>query len=102
MACSSTRRGVMMRRRKLLFRLIGVAVVSGLLVALALWIFREPQAQLPEGIIGSWKSANDKTDAEITFWRSGDFQMSKTFGDKVLVKGKGTWKLQNRKLLLSI
>jgi hypothetical protein len=92
----------MMSRRKLLLGFTGVAIVSGLLIALVLSMNRESEEQLPEGIIGSWKSADSKSDMEITFWRSGDFQISKTFGDKRLVKGKGTWELQNQKLLLSI
>src|SRR5438046_895975 len=40
-------------------------------------------------------------DIEITFCRSGDFQIAKRFGSVVLVKGKGTRVLRDRKLLLT-
>ena len=91
-----------MSRRKWFLRLTAVAVVSGVLVALLLWNRSESEEQLPEGIIGSWKSVSSKTDVEITIWRSGDFEISRTFDERVRVKGKGTWEFRDSHLLLSI
>lgn len=57
-------------------------------------------------ILGTWKSEEQqKTDIQITFWRSGDFQVTKTFernAKAILVKGIGSWVLRNNNLELSI
>jgi hypothetical protein len=92
---------VILQKRRL--GIFGLAVVIGILVVwMIFWVYRDSQPPSPESIVGSWKSANTKTDVEITCWRSGDFQLSKTFQDNVLVKGSGSWEIVSQKLILSI
>jgi hypothetical protein len=97
-----------MRTRRFLLEMLLLAASLGLLIGLAFWFrslsrWGEPT---PEALVGKWVAAGpEDKDLTITFWRSGDFDLSATLrttdGRSFPRKGKGVWVLTGRTLFLN-
>src|SRR5262245_33835785 len=78
--------------KRILLSLLAFVILAP--IALILWHYLSKENDQPlvsEALIGSWKSRDSKqSDLRITFWRSGDFQMSKTF-KAGFVETNGSW-----------